>query len=165
MWLRSLEFVVKMASNCGDRFLILGTDAPPTVIKFGNLHKIFIMATLSLFNGWSEFTDNKTHLALIINHPLQTDEQFPCFEYLYFILIQKFFFILVLIFVNATHNKVQPVQVIIVDIIEGTVRKKLWLLICYFLFLRSREKARPPTWLCHPCHHQNHPCHHTGWFF
>ena len=74
-----MEFVVKMASNCGDRFLILGTDAPPTVIKFGNLHKIFIMATLSLFNGWSEFTDNKTHLALIINHPLQTD-----FFYIYY---------------------------------------------------------------------------------
>ena len=71
-----MEFVVKMASNCGDRFLILGADASPTVIKFGNLHKIFIMATLSLFNGWSEFTDNKTHLALIINHTLQTDEQF-----------------------------------------------------------------------------------------
>ena len=41
-----MEFVVKMASNCGDRFLILGADASPTVIKFGNLHKIFIMATL-----------------------------------------------------------------------------------------------------------------------
>ena len=76
------------------------------------------------------------------------------FEYLNLIQFKRvLFFILYLIFVNATHNKVQPVQVIIVDIIEGTVRKKLWLLICYFLFLRSREKTRPPTWLCHPCHH------------